>query len=172
MKKIIILICLFLSPVWWLYAYNSDDIVNISFTWINNISNVYSVPLGKDLLIKEVYVSSDSANIVISNNWFDILANIVGSTSYDTNIIIKDNLYIEQNPNTNNIYYTFFWFLVNENDNIENIVNNNDNWFNKNIFTMDSLNEIYMYEFIVLLIIYIIVFFEKILWKRNRFMRK
>lgn len=171
MKKIIILILLVLNP-WLIFAYSSDDIVNLSFTNIDIMTNVYNVPVWKDLLIKEVKISSDSTHILISNDGINILSNLSSAFSYDTNILIKDNLFIEQDPNTNNIDYSFYAILVNENDNIENVVNNSDNGFNKNIFTYKWLQEIYLYEFVILLIIYIIVFFEKILGGKNTFMRK
>lgn len=171
MKKIILLLFLLLFPFIW-YAYNSSEIINLSFTNINNLTKVYTVPVWKDLLIKEVTVSSDTVSLVISDNWIDIISNLTGFFSYNTNIIIENDLYIKQNPNTNNIYYNFYWVLIDENIDIENIVNNSDNGFNKNIFSYEWLQEIYLYEFIILLIIYIIVFFEKVLWRKNYFMRK
>jgi len=157
MKKILISIIITLLLFNYTNAYNSSDIVNINIDWVTTPTVFFTVPDWKKLLIKKIMTINIHPNhyLVIENIWkfssdIEIYENI--------NIIINDELELSVSNNDDSFY--IFWFLINEDESVDNYVNNTSVWINKNIFTKDDINFIYMWEFIFINLIWIYNFFN------------
>lgn len=152
-----------------IYAYTSSDLFNIYYQGDNTWQNIYNVPEGKDLLIRYLYTDNTmSANLFIAD-WSS--SNIVwgwafNNNEYNVDIIIHDSLYVIDSASTNN--YTITWLLVDEGQDIKNIIDKNNNWINKPVFTQEVLDEIYQYQAVLMILITIITFIFRITGKKQK----
>lgn len=172
MKKIILIITIILYIFLWInksIAYNSEDIINISVTNITSWQNVYTVPDWKDLIIKKIYLDDFHVThyLDIRDNWWNTLLRLKWNE-----VLLHDNLFVkisdnlELSSNDNNDTYNIFWFLVSEDESVENYIEWNSNAFNKNIFTKKDIDFIYFREFIFFIFVMIFKFFEFIIWRK------
>jgi len=146
-------------------AYKSEDMISINFEHTANWSNVYNVPAGKDLIINKFYANDLNSELYIRDNWWDILAYWEFNTDiYQVNIVIKDILEVKTWRFDDN--FNIFWYLVNEDESIENYIEWNSNAWNKHIFNKTDIEFIYRWEFVIFFIFTAIKFFSIIVGRK------
>lgn len=161
MKKNIIKYILFLLLIFNInntFALSTENIVNLNLNQNDN----YILEANKSLIIKKLDVSTwsidlyDNSNIIYNWEWFNL---------NEWYIIINSNIeYIWEVWSNINI----MWVIINKEDDVTSIINNTNDWINKNIFTKEDINFIYFWEFVIMMLWSIIVFlFRTLLWNRS-----
>lgn len=162
MKKIFLTLILLLSPII-LYWYNSDDMISIYVDNPSSWTNIYTVPTDKDFLVKKLYQNDNSKWVSIRNWTWPTLINLDSNLDYENiDIIIKDSLYITEDPTTGSTNYTIIGVLVDEDESIESIVSWNQDGWNKEILTKQDIELIYMWEYIFCFFVMILKLFTVI----------
>lgn len=168
-KVFLIAFCIILSLVQ-TNAYNSDELITLyvedPFTW----TEVYTVPEWKDLVLNRITASKDTLTLSMRNNTWSVLAKVTWKTEYLWwELIIKDTLQVEQDPDQAWNYFMIFGILVNEWADITWTSTTFDWawwWWNKNIFSKEDIDLIYWYEFIFFVIVWLVKFIEHLLRRK------
>jgi hypothetical protein len=167
-KKILILLSLLFFVFNNVNAYTSEELITLYINDPDVWTSVYIVPEWKDLILNRITSSSDTKTLDLRNWTGPILARVTWKTEYlGGNLTIKDDLQVEHNPDAWEEYYMIFWFLVSEDEDIENYINWNEAGINKNVFTKEDLEFIYFREFVFFTIIWIFKFFEVTVLRRK-----
>ena len=170
MKKYFIALLIFITTFWRSFAFTSDDVVVIHAEDINTRTSFFVVPEGKDLLIHEIYVNDINEDIFIRNsNEVDDLIHFLGRDEFiDINVIVKDDLQLYMDPWTS-VHAVIQAVLIDEGQDIKAIVDHEEYGINKPIFDEYTIQEIYLYEGILMLFIVIFTFFGRLLgYKRKK----
>lgn len=147
-------------------AYTSSELITLYSNSPDTWTSLYEVPEWYDFIINRI--NSDDLNEIISlrNLTNETLAVISWKNEYLWwHLVIKDELQIISTPWTN-VNIMIFWFLVNEDEDIENYIEGNSNAWSKNIFTKEDIDFIYFREFIFFIFLLLIKFFEILIWRK------
>ena len=137
------------------FAYTASDHKEINFNVTSSWTNVYTVPQWKDLIIYRLYSEESNAHLQISNDWINIDSSwyFTKNDIYDINITITDNLYVQDWSSWGN--FTIFWYLVDEDEDIQYYINWNPSAWDKHIFNKEDIDYIYTIEMAFFVIVMI-----------------
>ena len=169
MKKTILILLVLISNLVYLgaNAYTSEDLITLHIDSPDTWTSLYIVPDWKDLILNRILSSDINEEIEIRNGTWAILAHVFRKEEYVWwELVIKDEVQIQSIPWTS-VHIMLFWFLVDEDEDIEHYINWTSNTFNKNIFTKDDLDFIYFREFIFFTLLSVFTFFEKVVIGRK-----
>lgn len=165
--KIVWFILLFL--IWFnnSYSYTSDELITLYTDSPSVWTSLYIVPEWKDLILNRIN-SSDSLEEISLRDWSTGSARVVISKQQEYTwgeLVIKDEVQIIASP-WSNVDIIIFWYLVSEDESIENYIEWNSSAWNKHIFDKEDIDFIYFREFIFFIFIMVIKFFEFIIWRK------
>jgi hypothetical protein len=167
MKKTILTLFIFIFWIGNTFAYNSDDLKTIYYTWSPTRQDIYIIPEGKDFLVQYMYTDSlNNANFGIKDNWQNIIFWAFQTETYNVNFVIKDLLQLVDSSDAN--HFTITWILVDEGEDISSIVSWNSSWINKKIFDESTILEIYEYEALIMVFILLYTFFMRVTGARQK----
>lgn len=169
MKKKIILILFTLFSFFNvnnLFAYNSNEAINIYIEWNNDWTNFYNVPEWKDLIINRIYSNDVNSYISVRNlNWTTLYSRIWKEEYTGGFISISDELEV-MTENANGARIDIFGYLVSEDEDIQYYLQWDSDAWNKHIFDKEDIDFIYFREFILFIFLMVIKFFEFIIWRK------
>lgn len=139
-------------------AYNTDDIVNISYIWTDTLASIYNVPDWQDLVITSI--DTDSILHIQLYDWVNPIAWGIYSTPRDIELIVHDELFAITSWTWD--VYDIHWYLVDEGVDIHGT------GINKPVFTTETIEEIYKYEWVIMIFITLITFFLRITWRKRK----
>lgn len=140
-------------------AYKASEHIEINFKTTETWNSIYTIPDWKDLVIYKFYSKNNNANLKFRDNGGDIkvdwdfLYNI-----YDLNITFEDNIEVKWVPKEKD--FSIFWYLVDENEDIEYLLQWNADAWNKHIFNKEDIDFIYFREFIIMFFAVVFKFFS------------
>ena len=124
------------------YWYKSNELINLYYTWSSNYTNIYNVPIWKDLIINNVKSDSiDNYIYIKDSNSTNILWVLNWGIDYNDNLIIKNSLELKTNYTNNNDPITSVFSNINststEINNALSYINNlwDTNWLNQKACT-------------------------------------
>lgn len=146
------------------YAYVSSETIQINFNTSSTWTELYQVPIWKDLIIYKIAVENNG-NLQLRDNWTIIKEDFdYDQWVYNTEFIFLDSLEVRWTgfPRT----FTIFWYLVSEDEDIQNYIQWDSNAWNKHIFDKADIDFIYFREFIFFIFLMVIKFFEFLIWRK------
>ena len=169
LKKLFVILLLLVITAWKSLAYTSDELIVLHVVDPVTRTSVYIVPEWKDLLIHDIYINDINENIYIRNSTetTDLLHLLLRTDNPDINLIVKDDLQILADPWTN-VHITIRATLVTEWQDIRYITDHLEDGINKPIFDDYSIQEIFLYEWIIMLFIVLFTFFARLLWYKKK----
>lgn len=171
-KKLILGILIFSISIWQIFAFTTDEHLTIYYQGTADFVDVYSVPTGYDFIIDFIYTDDlTNSELYIQDNGSFVAGWQFTDYKNDTFFVIKDLLQIKNTNSTHD--YILNWILVKEGENIKAIHDKNEYWVNKPVFDEETIQEIYLYEGIVMLFIVMFTFFARLFGfkgkKRNKY---
>jgi len=175
LKKLFIILLLSIITIWNTFAINSNDYFYDFDTVQSWQTYTETATVWQDIYIDGIHIFSDISIDVMVYDWLHLIYD--GTVNNDEvileNIIIKDDL-IFINDDNKDLTFHFSGFHFAEWQDISNIINNKEDGVNKPIFDEYTIQEIYLYEWILMLFIVIFTFFARLLWykkkKKNKFL--
>lgn len=155
----------------WLFIYNntnaytSSDHIEINFKTSSSWTEIYSIPPWKDLIIYKISVQDNWSNLRLRDNGGKKKENQdYDSWNHKVEFVFKDNVEVRWG-NFSDVF-TIFWYLVSEDEDIQNYIQWDSNAWNKHIFDKEDIDFIYFREFIFFIFLMCVKFFEFIIWRR------
>ena len=143
---------------------SSEELINIVYEWSNTLETIYTVPEGKNLLINNITTTS-THNLYLYDSGSTIAAWDF-SQAKKINIVVKDELSaIDGNINS---LYNIQWILYNEEDDIDYMITGTSPWINKNVFDKQTVDEIFKYQWVMMIFITLITFILRITWRKQK----
>ena len=168
LKKLFIITLFLLCVIPGVNAYTSNEAITLFIESPDVWTSLYTVPDGKDLVINRIYINSTNEVISLRNsNWATLYSRTWKEEYTGGFIVIYDDLQVLSDPAINS-KINLFWYLVNEEDDVEGFIEWNSNAWSKNIFTKDFIKELYLYESIIMLFIILFTFFLRLLWYKRK----
>lgn len=146
-------------------AYKASEHIEINFNTETTWTNIYTIPEGKDLVVYKIFWRQANANLKFRDNWWNIKADgDFDEAIYEIVLTFENNVEVKGIPDAKD--FAIFWYLVSEDEDIENYLQWNSTAWNKHIFDKEDIDYIYFREFIIIFFLVIIKFFSKIIWRK------